>query len=79
MLRVGRNVVEQERLTGHLPSGSGWLSWLDSRYATDESKTDPWGSVYQLLVWKDSVGIVSLGPDRTRLTDDDFQVVTPRT
>jgi hypothetical protein len=34
--------------------------------------------VYQLTVWPDSIGIVSLGPDRTRLTEDDFQIVTAR-
>ena len=78
MAQVGRNVVEQERLTGRLPTGSEWLGWLNFRYPSDEAKRDPWGSIYQLLVWPDSVGVVSLGADRVRLTDDDFQVVTLR-
>ena len=78
MAQVGRNVLEQERLTGRLPSGSEWLGWLNFRYPSDEAKRDPWGSIYQLLVWPDSVGVVSLGPDRVRLTDDDFHVVTLR-
>ena len=78
MSQIGRNVVDHERLTGSVPSGPNWLQWLDFRYASAEMKLDPWGSTYQLLVWSDSVGVVSLGPDRTRMTDDDFVIVTRR-
>lgn len=78
MGQVGRNVVAHERLTGQMPSGAGWLAWLEYRYSTDELKLDPWGSTYQLLVWADSVAVLSLGPDRTRQTEDDFTVMTPR-
>lgn len=78
MERLGRNVVEHERLTGDVPEGGAWLSWLEERYATEEVGRDRWGSTYQLVVWPDSVGIVSYGPDRLLGTDDDLQVVTPR-
>jgi len=78
MAQVGRHVIDNERLTGALPTGGRWLDWLDYRYASEEAAQDPWGSFYQLVVWRDSVGIVSFGPDRTRMTGDDFQVVTPR-
>jgi len=78
MAQVGRNVLEHERLTGTLPSGPAWLGWLDYRYLSPETTTDPWGSVYQLEVTADSVAILSFGPDRTRGTDDDFKVVRPR-
>ena len=78
MQRVGRHVLDHERLTGSLPTVSGWLDWIDYRYPSDDIATDPWGTFYQLVVWPDSVGIVSLGPDRTRLTEDDFVVVTER-
>jgi hypothetical protein len=78
MGQVGRNVIEHERLTGQLPDRRNWVGWLDSRYSTDDLRQDPWGTVYQLQVWADSVAIVSYGPDRTRSTDDDFQVVTLR-
>lgn len=78
MVQVARNVVDQERLTGVLPSGSAWLEWLKYRYATQDATTDPWGSTYQLAVSRDSVWVLSFGPDRTRDTEDDFQVVTPR-
>jgi hypothetical protein len=39
---------------------------------------DPWASTYQLEASRDSVWILSYGPDRTRNTDDDFRVATPR-
>ena len=78
MRQVGRNVVEHERLTGQLPMGSSWLGWLDYRYPVEDMKRDPWDTVYQLEVTRDSVVIISLGPDRTRQTEDDFYVAAPR-
>ena len=72
------NVLDHERLTGALPDRRNWSGWLDWRYSGTEMKQDPWGSRYQLQVWADSVAIVSLGPDRTRSTEDDFSVVEPR-
>jgi hypothetical protein len=78
MSQVARNVVEHERLHGELPSGGAWLGWLDSRYPSTDMRIDPWGSVYQLEVLPDSVAIISLGPDRTRLTDDDFRATVSR-
>ena len=78
MRQVARNVVEHERLTGQLPEGPEWLGWLDYRYSAEEIKRDPWGSVYQLEASDDSVWILSLGPDRTRATGDDFRVASPR-
>lgn len=78
MAQVARNVVDHERLTGELPQGPRWLDWLEYRYSTVEARTDPWGSVYQLAVGKDSIWILSYGPDRTRATDDDVTVSAPR-
>ena len=78
MAQIGRNVVEHERLTGEMPAGTGWIGWLDYRYLSDEIKRDPWGSVYQIEVTADSVAILSFGQDRTRGTEDDFRVLTPR-
>jgi hypothetical protein len=78
MATVGRNAVDHERLTGQLPAGSSWLEWLEYRYVSEESRTDPWGSVYQLEVSTDSVWTLSYGPDRTRGTSDDFRVSSPR-
>ena len=78
MRQVARNVLEHERLTGQLPSGTGWLGWLEYRYPSDDVRTDPWGMTYQLEVSSDSVWVLSFGPDRTRQTDDDFRVSAPR-
>jgi hypothetical protein len=74
--------VEHEAFAGKLPDRRDWSGWLDWRYPVDDYKDDykmdPWGSRYPLRVWADSVAIISLGPDRTRSTEDDFSVVTPR-
>ncbi len=78
MRQVGENVLEHERLTGKLPDRRTWVGWLDYRYLSDDLRQDPWGSMYQLRVWADSVAIVSWGPDATSSTEDDFQVVVPR-
>ncbi len=78
MRQVGENVLEHERLTGKLPDRRTWLGWLDYRYSSDDLRQDPWGSMYQLRVWADSVAIVSWGPDAMSSTEDDFQVVVPR-
>lgn len=79
MERVGRNVVTHERLTGEIPEGEGaWQAWLEARYPSRDIGFDTWGTLYQLVVWPDSVGIVSYGPDGIPGTDDDLQVATPR-
>ena len=78
MATVGRNAVDHERLTGELPAGTAWLEWLEYRYVSSEARTDAWGSTYQLEVSTDSVWTLSYGPDRTRGTDDDLRVATPR-
>lgn len=78
MAQMGRHVLDHERLTGHVPDITEWLGWLEYRYPSVEEATDPWGSYYQLIVWDDSLAILSFGPDRTRQTGDDFQVVTMR-
>jgi hypothetical protein len=78
MAQVARNVVDHERLTGQLPIGPAWLDWLEYRYSSEETRTDPWGTTYQASATKDSVWVLSYGPDRTRHTEDDFSVSAPR-
>ena len=78
MGQVGRDVVGYEQSTGNLPDRRGWIEWLDWKYPLEDNKRDAWDNVYELRVWADSIGIMSYGPDRTRNTEDDFTVVTPR-
>lgn len=80
MHRIGRNVVSHERLTGEIPDedDDAWEEWLEERYRTRDVGTDRWGATYRLVVWPDSVGIVSYGPDGLADTEDDLQVATPR-
>jgi hypothetical protein len=78
MRQVARDVVAHEATTGKLPDRRAWLDWLDYRYSLEEMKSDAWGTGYQLKVWSDSIAVWSYGPDRTRNTEDDFQVAAPR-
>lgn len=78
MKQVVHDVVGHEVSTGKLPDRRSWFDWLDYRYSMDEMKSDAWGSTYELKVWADSVAIWSYGPDRTRNTEDDFQVSAAR-
>lgn len=78
MAQVAQDVVNEEVRDGKLPDQRRWIQWLEYRYDADQMRTDPWGSMYQLKVWADSVAVVSYGPDRTRGTPDDFQVGVPR-
>ncbi len=79
MRRVGRNVVAHERLTGDIPEeGGAWTQWLEERYRSRDVGRDAWGATYRLVVWPDSIGIVSYGPDGLPDTEDDLQVATPR-
>jgi len=75
---IAQAVVEHERLTGELPDRRAWQRWLNWRYTADESKKDPWGSIYQIYSWADSIAIISYGPDRERETNDDFRVIVNR-
>ncbi|MDP2958442.1 MAG: hypothetical protein Q8N53_18590 [Longimicrobiales bacterium] len=78
MKQVGRDVIAHEASTGKLPDRRSWLEWLEYRYPMEELTLDAWGTKYQLKVWADSVAIWSYGPDRTRATEDDFQVSQSR-
>ena len=78
MKQVGRDVLAHEASTGKLPDRRSWLDWLEYRYPMEELTLDAWGTKYQLKIWADSVAIWSYGPDRTRATEDDFQVSQPR-
>ena len=78
MASLGRTVIEHEATTGEIPTRRNWQTWLDWRFQVDEARQDPWGSLYQMRAWSDSIAIISYGPDRERNTEDDFQVITPR-
>jgi len=78
MKQVARDVIGHEISTGKLPDRRSWLDWLEYRYPMEDLRLDAWGSTYQLKVWADSVAIWSYGPDRTRATEDDFQVSQAR-
>ncbi len=78
MREVAEDVVDEERTTGQLPDRRNWRQWLDYRYTMEQTKTDAWGTMYDLRVFPDSIAIVSYGPDKHRGTPDDIMIVMPR-
>lgn len=50
--------------------GEDFSQWLARNFQGGSSR-DAWGNEYSLVVWPDSVGIVSRGPDTVLNTADD--------
>ena len=72
MDRIGRELESLHRQGSDLPTpGSSFQAWMDRRFMGG-SKTDAWGVDYTLKVWRDSLGIVSMGPDEVLGTEDDI-------
>jgi hypothetical protein len=64
---------------GHQPlpqPGEDFQAWMARNFQGGETK-DSWGNLYSMRVWRDSVGIVSRGPDLEIQTLDDIQVTMP--
>jgi len=72
MQQIGRELETLNRQGSDLPTpGSSFQHWMEGRFMGG-SRTDGWGVDYTLRVWRDSVGIVSNGPDREIGTPDDI-------
>jgi hypothetical protein len=72
MEQIGRELESLNRQGSDLPTpGSSFQHWMEGRFMGG-SKTDGWGVDYTLKVWRDSMGIVSNGPDREIDTPDDI-------
>ena len=72
MDRIVRELESLHRQGSDLPTpGESFQAWMDRRFMGG-SKTDAWGMDYTLEVWRDSLGIVSNGPDEELGTPDDL-------
>jgi hypothetical protein len=72
MKSIGRELETLNRQGAELPvPGVSFQSWINKRFMGG-SKTDAWGVDYTLHMWRDSVGIVSNGPDQELGTPDDL-------
>lgn len=69
--KVIREMV-QDRNSGFIRPEQDQLQEYMARKLPDESISDPWGTPYAMMADRDSVAIVSAGPDRELGTDDDI-------
>ena len=72
MDRIGRQLQTRNREGGDLPApGLAFQAWMKRRFL-GRARSDAWGTDYTMKVWRDSVGIVSNGPDLEIGTPDDI-------
>ena len=71
MNRLGRELQTVNREGGTVPApGVDFQNWMN-RHFMGGATTDAWGVDYTLRVWRDSIGVVSNGPDLEIGTLDD--------
>lgn len=73
-----RELVERERSGSPLPRPADFQEYLRTRTVAEQPVTDRWGSPYYLLMNRDSMAVVSPGPDRRPGTEDDIRASVPR-
>jgi len=72
MNRLGRELQTVNREGGNLPiPGADFHNWMN-RHFLGGATTDAWGVDYTMRTWRDSIGIVSNGPDLEIGTTDDI-------
>jgi hypothetical protein len=72
MARIKRELESLNRQGSDLPTpGPSFQAWMVRNFMGG-AKTDAWGGNYTLTFWRDSLGIVSNGPDREVGTPDDL-------
>lgn len=73
MKSIGRELETLRNQGSDLPTpGPSFQNWI-TREFMGGSRKDAWGVNYTLQMWRDSVGIVSNGPDQAPGTSDDLR------
>ncbi len=74
MDRIRRELEFLNRPGRELPApGASFHSWVNQTFYLPD-RTDAWGIEYTLKVWRDSIGVVSNGPDQEVGTADDIML-----
>lgn len=60
-----------------VPRTGEFVRWINAHALTDHDGLDPWGKPYELLQARDTLYVVSLGPDTTLNTADDIKAGFP--
>lgn len=71
--KVVRELVRDRNMGYGRPDPDDFVAYMQ-REVEGEDGLDAWGSPYVLLPERDSVAVISAGPDRTYDTDDDITV-----
>ena len=67
--------IETHRQTGRgFPNPATFSEWVASSVDAVHDGLDPWGQPYTLEVSRETVTVISAGPDRVRGTADDVRV-----
>jgi hypothetical protein len=78
MRRIGAELRRRELMLQQLPSPREFQSFLAKQIYVQRAGLDPWGTPYSLQITRDSIIILSAGPDKERGTADDIRESTAR-
>jgi hypothetical protein len=78
MRRIGTELRRREMMLQALPSPREFQSFLAKQIYAQRAGLDPWGTPYSLQITRDSIVIISAGPDKERGTTDDIRESSPR-
>lgn len=77
VLEIMRALKESVFRDARVPRTGDFTSWVNARNLTDHNGLDPWGKPYTLQQSRDTLYVVSLGPDTTLNTADDIKAGFP--
>jgi hypothetical protein len=75
ILRELQTIQREGRQPLPVPGGD-FQAWMDRNFWGGES-LDGWGNRYIMRTWRDSVGVISRGPDLEIDTPDDLRAIMP--
>lgn len=77
VLEIMRALKESVLKDARVPRTGDFVNWVNQRQLTDHDGMDPWGKPYRLLQSRDTLYVVSMGPDTTLNTADDIKAGFP--
>ncbi|MEJ2187335.1 MAG: hypothetical protein P8Z36_15595 [Gemmatimonadota bacterium] len=77
VLEIMRALKESVFRDARVPRTGDFTRWVNARNLTDHNGLDPWGKPYTLLQSRDTLYVVSPGPDTTLNTADDIKAGFP--